>query len=564
MINLPGHRAKFLILVYLFLFVPALIAAQTAPPVKAPDHPTVIKVGSNLVLVPAIVTDHSGTHVSDLKREEITLLENGKPQQIAFFEHVQSKPELLQRPALPSGVFKNTFQADNQRLPIFVLDLLNATVNEQKTDRAEMAKFLSGTLDIKEPVCLLMVDDHGVTVLHDFTMDPAILAEALKNAKDHVYSRDAPKQNPLDSTFLMTQGWHSKSPVRNAAAERGRLDQLQLTNTMEELALTNRVLLTLEALREIGEGFSGIPGRKSMIWATAGFPFEIDDASGFGTSASAYGNRARTVMPQYENAWRSLNRANISLYPLDVEDLTNPGYVGPSTRAPLPQHTMLATNVINLEKFADVTGGSLCDRSKDAKQCYDKAAADSSDYYLVGFYQNTDNVKPGWQKLNVRVMRANLQVRSRSGYYFEGVKEKKPITKDELQQALASPLDYTAVPLSVAIAQLQPSKNPTEKTKVKFEFALPPGVATIALANGNHLSMQFVALVSDSTGKVAGNFSQTVDGNLPPETAASLQAKGVTMPGSVDFLPGYFFLTFAVLDNIAAPPGPLSAPLKAP
>jgi VWFA-related protein len=564
MITRPGRCFKFRFLPFLFLLIPSLVAAQTPSPPKAPDHPAVIKVGSNLVLVPAIVTDHSGNHVSDLKQEEITVLENGKPQQIAFFEHVQSKPELLQRPALAPGVFTNTFQADNRRLTIFVLDLLNATVNEQRTERAEMAKFLSGALDIKEPVCLLMVDNQGVKVLHDFTTDPAILAEALKKVQDHVYSKDAPRQNPLDSTFLMTQGWHSKSANRNAAAAQGRLDQLQLMNSMEELALTNRVLLTLEALREIGEGFSGIPGRKSMIWATAGFPFEIDDASGFGTSASAYGNRTRTVMPQYENAWRSLNRANISLYPLDVEDLTNPGYVGPSTRAALPQHTMLATNVINLEKFADVTGGSLCDRSKDAKQCYDKAAADSSDYYLVGFYQNTDNVKPGWQKLNVRVMRANIQVRSRSGYYFEGVKEKEPITKDELQQALASPLDYTAVPLSVAVAQLQAGKNPNEKTKVAFRFALPPGIATIDITNGNHLSMQFVVLATDSTGKVAGNFSQSVDGKLPADTYQSLQAKGVTMPGSVDLLPGDYVLTFAVLDNLAGTIGTLSAPLKVP
>ena len=128
-----------------------------------------------------------------------------------------------------------------------------------------------------------------------------------------------------------------------------------------------------------------------MIWATAGFPFEIDDASSFGT-------RTRAIMPQYETAWRALNRANISMYPLDVEDLKNPGYVGPSTRAPLPQHTSLDTTVINLERFADVTGGRLCDRSKDARQCYEKATQDSSDYYLLGFYQNTDNLKPGWQK----------------------------------------------------------------------------------------------------------------------------------------------------------------------
>jgi hypothetical protein len=41
-------------------------------------------------------------------------------------------------------------------------------------------------------------------------------------------------------------------------------------------------------------------------------------------------------------------------------------------------------------------------------------------------------------------------------------------------------------------------------------------------------------------------------------------AKGVTMPVSVDLLPGDYVLTFAVLDNLAGTIGTLSAPLKVP
>jgi hypothetical protein len=44
----------------------------------------------------------------------------------------------------------------------------------------------------------------------------------------------------------------------------------------------------------------------------------------------------------------------------------------------------------------------------------------------------------------------------------------------------------------------------------------------------------------------------------------ALQAKGVTMPGSVDLLPGDYVLTFAAPDNLAGTIGTLSAPLKVP
>ena len=89
-----------------------------------------------------------------------------------------------------------------------------------------------------------------------------------------------------------------------------------------------RTWLTLEALREIGEAYSGIPGRKSLIWATGGFPFQIEDAARFGMYE-------RALLPAYEEAWRTLNRGNIAVYPLDVEDLINPAFVGPNTGQPL-------------------------------------------------------------------------------------------------------------------------------------------------------------------------------------------------------------------------------------
>ncbi len=112
--------------------------------------------------------------------------------------------------------------------------------------------------------------------------------------------------------------------------------------------MEDRVAGTLEALREIGEAFTGIPGRKSIVWATGGFPFEIDDANAFGA-------RDRGLLPAYERAWSALNRANIALYPLDVEELVNPAYVDPRTGHPLPQHLHNNNIVANMEKFAEVT-----------------------------------------------------------------------------------------------------------------------------------------------------------------------------------------------------------------
>ncbi|MGA2357098.1 MAG: VWA domain-containing protein, partial [Terriglobales bacterium] len=43
---------------------------------------------SELVLIPTLVTDKSGNHITGLKKEDFTVLENGAEQKIATFEEI--------------------------------------------------------------------------------------------------------------------------------------------------------------------------------------------------------------------------------------------------------------------------------------------------------------------------------------------------------------------------------------------------------------------------------------------------------------------------------------------
>ena len=96
------------------------------------------------------------------------------------------------------------------------------------------------------------------------------------------------------------------------------------------------------------------------------------------------------------------------MYPLDVEDLINPAFVAPNTGQPLPQHFGITSDVGKLESFAESTGGKLCDRQTTALSCFNAAVDDSSDYYLIGFYQSSGNSNPGWRKLSVKVEAARV------------------------------------------------------------------------------------------------------------------------------------------------------------
>ena len=74
----------------------------------------------------------------------------------------------------------------------------------------------------------------------------------------------------------------------------------------QQAAQMNGVAETLYALRQIAESFSGVPGRKSLIWATGGLPFVADDPEIFSF-------RGGELMRLYESAWNALNEAQITV-----------------------------------------------------------------------------------------------------------------------------------------------------------------------------------------------------------------------------------------------------------
>jgi VWFA-related protein len=184
----------------MLLVAPSISFGQAQP---QKDKKPVIAVHSEMVLVPAVVTDHSGAHVSGLTQGDFTVLENGQQQKIAFFHHIQANATPDQAPSpLSPGEFTNKTQTRSERSAILVFDLLNSSIAEQSNARDELMKFLSESPELGEPISLLAFDAYGIRLLHDFTKNPALLAEALKDTRNQRSSKDTlTDSNPLESTY---------------------------------------------------------------------------------------------------------------------------------------------------------------------------------------------------------------------------------------------------------------------------------------------------------------------------------------------------------------------------
>jgi hypothetical protein len=84
------------------VFVFALAGAGDHDKDKGDTSEVKFAAGAKLVLVPKLVTDKSGHHISGLKQEDFTVLENGAEQKIATFEEITSDPHRLSRPKNPN------------------------------------------------------------------------------------------------------------------------------------------------------------------------------------------------------------------------------------------------------------------------------------------------------------------------------------------------------------------------------------------------------------------------------------------------------------------------------
>jgi hypothetical protein len=123
------RQSRFAILsIALFLGTP--FRAQSTE-----SNATTITSSTELVLIPAVVSDKSGTHVSGLKKEDFALKQDGKSHPIAIFEEVRTSSARLRRSQGEQRTFSNVKPggSDYHRLSIIVLDFVNTPFADQSS-----------------------------------------------------------------------------------------------------------------------------------------------------------------------------------------------------------------------------------------------------------------------------------------------------------------------------------------------------------------------------------------------------------------------------------------------
>lgn len=536
----------------------------TLPSTDYGDQGTVkFKARAELVLVPVVVKDKNGSPVPGLKADDFTILENGKPQKVSTFEEVRPASGPVKRAASRPNEFTNSLTGNEapRNLTIIALDTVNTPFLDQGRAREAIIKFLTQNVQGDNLTALITIHPGGIRVIQDFTTDPKVLTLALQ--------RVSGKLHLMDAADVSDPQINERLADAMAAFGLTRVEQ-NLTDfaTSQDTAFAayrqdTAVAVTLSAFQHVAEAFAGIPGRKSLVWVTGSFPFLIDDANGL-----AGGGGVNSI---YQHTMQMLNHASIAVYPVDVRGLVHAGFpdssVGSTHAGALtPQAGLNASfrqqsaTITTLETFAAMTGGKAFYNRNDLSASFREASEDGSAYYLLGYYLDKKNNKAGWRKLKVKVAREDVHVRARDGFFLNQATEDPFLTREiDVAVALQSPLDYTALPLTVRWTQVEVKGD---KRKIHFEIVLPPNAASIEESDNNHFSMDFSAVARNAKGDNAAHFSKTIQARLKPDGVEQIRSSGITYSDVIEVPQGEYNVRFVVRDNVSGKMGSVLAPIS--
>ncbi|HZS44779.1 MAG TPA: VWA domain-containing protein [Blastocatellia bacterium] len=141
---------------FLLFLICALAVALPASAQQKPSEDDTLKLETQVVTVPVMVTDKKKNFITDLKSSDFTIYEDGKPQQIAFFS--TELQELVSRPLAV----------------MFLLDASGSTAQTIKQQRVATQAFLQQLSD-QQLVAIARFSDQP-ELMTDFTTDKQKIA----------------------------------------------------------------------------------------------------------------------------------------------------------------------------------------------------------------------------------------------------------------------------------------------------------------------------------------------------------------------------------------------------
>jgi VWFA-related protein len=456
----------------------------------------VVRITTNLVQVDVIVVDKEGRRVADLRPEDFEIVEGGQRQQITHFSYLdfggdagktvdaKNSGQPLsggQRPMIPS-----LDRSQVRRTFALVVDDLGLSFESFGFVKKALRSFVDERMQPGDLVAVIRTSS-GAGASQQFASD-----------KRHLHA-------VINRLSWNPKGRGGLSPVttlNEASAGSDFRDTVQFTEEAEETRAGLYSVGTFGAVGALMQGMANMPGRKSLVFFSEAFRLfqaqgrnvqllkamqQLSDQANAASVAIYTVDASGLQTDQFEAADNPAARA----YVIDPQFLAQTGAGGgPSVSVNQPPRTLqradslsaqaerdsaaafrrlqaLSDQRVNarteshsvLSFLATSTGGLFLNNRNDLGGALGRVAEDNSGYYLIGFRPDDASLdaagRPRIRRLGIKVKRAGLKVRTRSGYAAgaEGAGRLRPRTRDEqIAAALVSP--FAAAEIAVRLTSL--------------------------------------------------------------------------------------------------------------
>jgi hypothetical protein len=224
-----------------------------------------------------------------------------------------------------------------------------------------------------------------------------------------------------------------------------------------------------------------------------------------------------------------------------------------------------------MRSIASSTGGRACIDSNGLEKCFSDAVDDSRTYYMLGFYLQGGDSKPGWRKLKVKADVSGARVRAREGFYVASAAEDTPANRrKQINDALVSPIAYTGVRLKVRpLTEANGTANAAQadkqggKRNTSFIVTIAADNFAIDPSKTNTLDLEVAAAAFDGKGNPVSQDAHSVSLQLKPERLSDFNKTGLRIGEVLDLAPGKYQMKFAVRDNSTGQMGTVIVPYEA-
>jgi VWFA-related protein len=357
-----------------------------------------------VVNVIAHVTDRGGKPVTTLSKDDFEVFQDGQEREITNFQLITEADyrQLMQTVEIePTPTAVPGEPSPPRPRPVnIVLYIDNHNLHPLDRNRvlAQMSAFVRDNL--RPPVQMMVVSyQRSLEVLQPFTSDPSAVLDALRSVRSYTGGWVDLETTRSGIVELMNRYLEEEGSARGVRARSEQEYQEiynQIISYAEEEAQS--LTFTVEALREIVNSISGMPGKKSIIYISNGLPM-VAGLTLFSELANSYqdpGIFTQVTRFDRSDALKSLvataNAQDVTFYTvaaggLEVSAMTSAEFRSPrdSSSASLGDNNYLDS----IRYIADGTGGVSVHNTNDFASGFERVGRDLYTYYSLGYSINT-------------------------------------------------------------------------------------------------------------------------------------------------------------------------------